>query len=119
MAEAEALEVLSNISINAATYWTMFVSFTFAYLTVAYFVGKSLSRFQCVAIFVFYIICAFMSGVTTVGWSEAWFIFKAREHTFIDDVIVFTDIGLFYALIFVLSAISITSLYFMCNDRRR
>lgn len=70
----KALQVLSNFADNAATYFAMFITFTFGYLTVAYFVGKSLSRFQCFAVSALYAISAILSGATTVGWS------REREH---------------------------------------
>ena len=113
MSEAEALEVMSDFAANVATYFTMFVSFTFAYLTVAYLVGRSLSRFQCIAASALYIIAALVTGATTVGWGNAWLILKAREQTMVDQVWVFDRPGWLPVLTLLLTAIALTSLYFM------
>ena len=118
MSEAEALEVLSDFANNTATYFTMFVSFTFAYLTVAYFVGRSLSRFQCLAISGLYTISAAVSGVTTVGWAQAWMILREREKTMVDQVPLFNDIGWIGSVSFLLITIAVVSLYFMYDVRK-
>ena len=119
MTEAETLEVLADFANNTATYFTMFVSFTFAYLTVAYFVGKSLSRFQCLAISGLYLISAAVSGTTTVGWAQAWLTLRERERTMLDDVWLFNDIGWIGAVSFLFVTISSVSLYFMYDIRNR
>ena len=93
MTEAEALEVLSEFANNTATYFTMFVSFTFAYLTVTYLVGKSLSRFQSLAISGLYVISALVSGITTVGWAQAWLVLRTSETTMLNEVWLFNDHG--------------------------
>ena len=40
-AEARAITALTDIADVAATMTTVWISFTFAYLTVAYFLGRS------------------------------------------------------------------------------
>ena len=50
MSESDAIVALSELGANAGTFSAMYFSFTFAYLTVAYLVGKSLSLFQCIAV---------------------------------------------------------------------
>ena len=47
-AEAQAIEALADIAAVAATYISVFISLTFAYLTVAYLVGATLNRFQLI-----------------------------------------------------------------------
>ena len=118
MTEAEALQTMSNFADNAGTYFTMFVSFTFAYLTVAYFVGKSLSRFQCFAVSGLYTISAMLTGATTVGWSNAYLILKAREDTLLNEVWIFDKPGWLPIVILLLTAISVMSLYFMYDARK-
>ena len=119
MTEAEALEVLSDFATNVATYFTMFVSFTFAYLTVAYLVGKSLSRFQCIAASALYIVSAFVAGVTASGWGDAWLTLKAREQTMLSEVWVFEKPGWLPTIVILLSSIALTSLYFMYDVRKK
>ena len=60
MSESDAIEALSEISLNATTYVSIFISVTFAYLTVAYLVGKQLTRFQCLAVSALYFLIAGM-----------------------------------------------------------
>jgi hypothetical protein len=119
MSEAEALEVLSDFASNTATYFTMFISFTFAYLTVAYFIGQALSKFQCLAISGLYIISAAVSGITTVGWSQAWLVLRAREETMLNEVWLFNDIGWIGTVTFLFVTISVVSLYFMYDIRKK
>jgi hypothetical protein len=119
MTEAETLEVLSDFANNTATYFTMLVSFTFAYLTVAYFVGRSLSRFQCLAISGLYLISALVSGTTTVGWAQAWLTLREREATMLDDVWLFNDIGWIGMVSFLFITIAVVSMYFMYDVRKR
>ncbi len=119
MTESEALEVLAIFGEATATYFTMFVSFTFAYLMVAYFLGRSLSRFQCFAVSALYAVSALVTGATTVGWAHAWLILKSRENTMINEVWLFDKPGIFPALIFLLTAIALISLYFMYDVRKK
>lgn len=50
MSEAETLELISLYYSNAIDAFTVYIFFTFAYLTIAYFVGSSLTRFQVFAV---------------------------------------------------------------------
>jgi len=118
MTESEALEVLSNFGDNAATYLAMFITITFAYLMVAYFVGRALTRFQCIAISVLYIVSSLVTGTTTVGWANAWLILKSQQKTMLEQVWVFSKPGIFPALISVLIGVALLSLYFMYDVRR-
>ena len=119
MTESETLQVLSYFAENTATYFTMFVSFTFAYLTVAYFVGRSLSQFQCLAVSGLYVISAAVSGSTTVGWAQAWTLLRTQQKTMLDGVWMFNDIGWIGAVSFLLVTIALVSLYFMYDVRRK
>ena len=67
MTEADAIGALTNIGEVAATYTGMWLSVTFGYLTVAYFLGKSLSRFQCLAISTLYVVFAIIFAAVAVG----------------------------------------------------
>ena len=50
MTEAETLVSLTDMSDTSLSFISVWISVTFAYLTVAYVVGKDLSRFQYIAI---------------------------------------------------------------------
>jgi len=116
--ETDVIEALSELSINAATYMTVFISLTFAYLTVAYFVGRSLSRFQCVAISGLYVLFASMTGASAVAWSEAFQLFRTKERSILDEVWIFENTNWTFTLSPILVMVVFTSLYFMYNVRR-
>ena len=118
MTQSETLAVLSDFGENTATYLAMYISVTFAYLTVAYFVGASLSRFQCLAISSFYVVSALVTGATTVGWANAFLILKADEETMLNQVWLFDKLGIFPGLISVVVGVCLLSLYFMYDVRR-
>ncbi|MGR8946685.1 MAG: hypothetical protein ACU84Q_01470 [Gammaproteobacteria bacterium] len=118
MTEAEALEVLSDIGDNVATYFAMYISITFAYLSVAYFIGAALSRFQCIAVSILFVVSALAVGATTIGWANAWLLLKAQERTLVNDVWLFETPGIFPMVIFLLTGMAMLSLYFMYDIRR-
>ena len=86
LSDAQALESLTYIGEVAGSYLAMYISITFAYLTAAYFVGASLTRFQCNVVTALYVVFALAIGATTAGWSHAWILMKARHATVINDV---------------------------------
>ena len=61
MAEAEILELIFIAGSTALTAFGLFITFTFAYLTVAYFVGPGLSKNEVAIISVLYVISALMT----------------------------------------------------------
>ena len=119
MTEAAASAVLVDLGEAAATCVSLWASFTFAYITVAYFVGKSLSRFQCVAISVLYSATALFFANAAVVYVYAWHLFKARERTVFDEVwLVDSPTGWVGGAAFFLLAGTLVSLYFMYNVRQ-
>ena len=119
MSEAETLELLSTFSETGGAYMTMYVSFTFAYLTVAYFVGKSLSRFQCFAVTVLYVISTVLSGSAAIGWADAWTRLKRTQPTIIDDVWLMANFYWVETLTTLLTLLGVVSLYFMYDVRQK
>ena len=61
MTEAEALELAVMCVDNAMTAFSVFISITFAYMTVSFLAGSKLSNFQALAASGLYI---FTAGVT-------------------------------------------------------
>ena len=120
MSEGEAIAALTDIGETAATFFSLWVSVTFAFLTVAYFVGRSLTRFQCLAISALYIASAATFGASAQGYAEAWVKMRCRVNTVFDDVAVFANVS-FYgeAAIFILMGGTLLSLYFMYDIRRK
>ena len=120
MVEADAIAALTNIGEVAATYTGMWLSVTFGYLTVAYFLGKSLSRFQCLAISALYVVFAVIFASVTIGFVDSFWLLRAREKTIIDEAWIFSSLpGYLEGTAFVLLAATLVSLYFMYNVRQR
>jgi len=118
MSEAETLETLTAIGSASGSYITMIISFTFAYLTVAYFVGKDLSRFQCAAVTGLYIIGATLSGSAAVGYADLWVRLHDREPTIADEVWLFSTLGWVEILMVLQISVLFVSIYFMYDVRR-
>ena len=120
MSESDAIAALTDIGESAATFFSLWVSVTFAYLTVGYFVGKSLTRFQCLAISALYIMSAATFGASAQGYAEAWVKMRTRVSTVFDDIAVFANVSIYgeVAALFVLGG-TLLSLYFMYDIRRK
>ena len=71
MTEAETLEILALFTANALTGFTLYASFTFAFLTATYFIGKELTRLQAIVVSFIYIFTAAASILTTVANLDA------------------------------------------------
>ena len=55
MSEAEVIEMLNLHAANSMSAYSIFITFTFAYLTVSYFVGEKLSLKQVFIVSVLYV----------------------------------------------------------------
>jgi hypothetical protein len=86
MTEAEAIASLVDIADIANNFDNMWVSVTFGFLTVSYFLGKALSRFQAAVISLLYLFGALQYAGGAVSYSKAWELLQARESTIIDEV---------------------------------
>jgi len=119
MTEAEAIESLTNIGSLAATYAGMWLSVTFAYLTVAYLVGAKLSRFQVSAISTLYVLLTSISGATTLGYVDSWTKLREREATIFDSVKLFSSAEVYLpATTAFLIFSTCLALYFMYDVRK-
>ena len=119
MSEAEILELVSLYYGNAIDAFTIFISFTFAYLTVAYFIGPALTKFQAGAATGLYILSSASAAVGSILPMLAWSELLGSKETTLgqfqiwDGVFWISYMGLIHAVaIFV-------SLYFMFDVRRR
>jgi predicted neutral ceramidase superfamily lipid hydrolase len=118
MTEAESLEVIALYNVNVASYLAIFISVTFAYLTVAYFQGRALTDFQVRVASGLYVL---WSGLLALGVYEntvAWEL-MAREHeTILSSMSVYGSGVLHIPLAIVLVVSILVSLYFMHDVRR-
>ena len=119
MSESEAIEALSDISANCATYFSVYISLTFAYLTVAYLVGSALSRFQLTLITAIYLLSSTLMGATTIIWVDAWLKINQREQTIFSDHAMVTALPWIPGLVILLMSVVIASVYFMYDIRRK
>ena len=119
MTEAEINTALSDLGANAATFYTAFFSFTFAYLTAAYLIGEALTVFQAWLVSILFFIIATMFGATGWGYADAWLRLRARGPSILDEVFVFGVPGWSSALGLMTIASIFASLYFMLDIRRR
>ncbi|MFT4563068.1 MAG: hypothetical protein ACI9BW_002821 [Gammaproteobacteria bacterium] len=69
MTEAEVIGSVTDLAEIATIFVSLWLSVTFAYLTVAYFLSKALSRFQYLAVSALY------------GFTSIWFILCAWIYT--------------------------------------
>jgi hypothetical protein len=118
MTEVEATATLVAMGDTHATYISMWVTATFAYLTVAYLVGRDLSGFQSVAVSGLYIASASLFAIAAVGHAEAWVSLAGRVQTTYDTITasqIFPIWTLILSLFFL--AGTLVSLYFMYNVR--
>ncbi len=118
MNEMEAMATLSTIGDVAGSHAAIFFSVTFAYVSVAYLVGSSLSRFQCLAVSTLYLLAASIFGASTVGYTNIWFIVKSRWPTAFDEVWIFNNFAWQPGIITVVLGITALSLYFMYDIRK-
>jgi hypothetical protein len=117
MTEFEVLEIVNSYASNAMSSFSMWATFTFAYLTAAYLAGRELSRFQVITISSLYFIAAAsfaLAGITYVRSFEETF---AAYPEFVPSnywYIPWTILG--YILIIGGMA---ASLYFMYDIRKK
>lgn len=119
MSEAETLEVIAIYAANAADSYLGFVSITFAYLTVAYFVGRALSKFQTIAVSGLYLAASMPMAVSCVISTQAWAATMSSKSTVLDTLTLYTGGYWDIYMAILLTAILAISLYFMIDVRRK
>ena len=118
MTEAESLELVATFYANSSTNFTIFISFTFAFLVTAYFVGKNLSRFQFFAASVMYAVSAGSAAISCVGWLRASEAIMDTSPTLLNALPIFTGKGWVWGMSILFVAGLLVSLYFMWDVRR-
>ena len=117
MTEAEALELIAIYTANALESFTLYLSFTIAYLVTAYFVGKNLSRFQIFAVSGPFCIAAISATLSLLGSVQAWIAIKSATSTVIDTVPIYNSTLWTFMMPVILIPGILISLYFMWNVR--
>ena len=119
MNEAETIEALADIAMNCATFFSVYVSLSFAYFTVAYIVGRVLTGFQLTLINLVYGLAQALIGTTFVIWVRAFELLHAREETVLREIWVLNQPGWFETSVVLLLLVFAASIYFMHDIRRR
>ena len=119
MSEAETLDLIAVYAANFMTSMTMYVSFTLAYLTAAYFVGRGLSPFQAFALSGLYIGAALAAGSSCVASVQVWGALVETHPPTLANLSLYRN-GVWdqYMSILLVTGVLI-SLYFMFDIRRR
>ena len=118
MSELEAVEAVSELLANAISSFTVHFSFTFAYLTASYLVGRSLSKFQAIAVSVLYVTSATITALTVYGNQQAIEEVQLTYPSKVIDRLLMFDMTVWHAVSGVLfTAVVLLSLYFMYNVR--
>lgn len=114
MNEADAIGALGDIAENAATYVSMWISVTFAYMTAAYIVGRKMSPFQCWVISVLYFVTAFFVGSAALVHTQAWLRYNESQNTIYTNLWLPPYEG---GVAIFLTGGTLVALYFMYNIR--
>ena len=121
MEEAELFELVFIAGATAMTAFTFVVTFTFGYLTVAYFLGPRLSRLEIGVVTGVYLIASFLVFSVVMANVSAMRVFQEElaESRVYQRIAFFMDARIYEAgmpVIYLLSVV--TCLFFMWNIRR-
>ena len=118
MSEAEVIELTIGFGANAISTFTLFISMTFAYLTLCHFVGATLSRFQSISISIVYVIGASAPAASAYTHMAAIQKLQSKYPSLLDTVPGFhMEPWLIWEPIMTLFILGL-SLYFMYEVRR-
>ena len=121
MEEAELFELVFIAGATALTAFTFVVTFTFAYLTVAYFLGSRLSRWEIGVVTGVYLVASFLSFSVVMANVSAMRVFQEElaGSRIYQRIVFFMDARIYEAgmpVIYLLSVV--TCLFLMWNIRR-
>lgn len=117
MTEAEVIELIAIYTANALESFTLYLSFTAAYLIAAYFVGNNLTRFQTAAASALYLIASSSAALSLQAGIQTWVALKDSTPTIIDSVPLYSPKLWLVMMPTVLIPGIFVSLYFMWSVR--
>jgi len=119
MTEAEIIEVVAILGANSFSIFSVYLSITFAYLTVAYFIGAALKPVQVWVASGLYVASAGVSTIACVGTTEAWVELIANQPTMLNTLGIYS-VHIWDVYMAILMALGmVVSLYFMYEIRKR
>jgi len=122
MAESELFELVFIAGTTAMTAFTFVVTFTFAYLTVAYFLGAKLSRIEVAVVTGGYLIASFLSFAVVMANVSAMRVFQEElaESRVYRKIALWMDARIYEAGMPAIYALSVaTCLFFIWAVRRK
>jgi hypothetical protein len=119
MSEAESLELIALYTANAITSFSLYISFTFAFLVAAYFVGRDLSRFQAITISGLYFVAAISGSLSLFASVHAWVVIKRSTATVFNTVPIYNETLWLVMMPIILVLGILISIYFMWDVRHR
>ena len=117
MSEAEALEFIMMACSNAIASFALYITFTTGYLTVAYFVGSVLSRFQALCASGLFAIASGAIGLSCIVQCNAFESAMATYPTLLNALPLWTAFSWQLAMSIVIGIGILMSLYFMYSIR--
>ena len=118
MNEAEVVEAAAQYVDTSLSAIALYASFTFAYLTAAYFIGEKLRPFQARMVSALYIASAGIMTSSSFATVQAWTHMVHTYPTFLNDSAVLNFGGWHYCLSAIMVAGILASLYFLYDIRR-
>ena len=118
MTESEVVEAVAlyvDTSLNAIA---LYASFTFAYLTAAYFIGVSLTSFQVRMVTALYVASAAICTASSFATVQAWTYVVSSYPTLLNALPVLAFDDWHYFLSAVMVAGILASMYFMHDIRQ-
>ena len=120
MSEPEAVASLNGIADVVSSLMAMWISVTFGYLTVSYFVGAALTRFQYTVVTTLYLMFATVFGASAVLYVHAWQLTNVRERTVFSEIPLSGNLPAYVGGTSVILVVGTTiSIYFMYNLRKK
>jgi len=89
MSEADLFEALASWASNGVASFTVFISFTTAFLTACYFVGKQLTNTQAIVLGVLYVVSAGSAAMSNLTSFEAMKILMENQPSDLDESVFF------------------------------
>ena len=118
ISEFDAVKLSAACAENSFVAMTVFVTFTFAYLATAFFIGTRLSRFQAFVASGLYIISASLMALASLIWLQALFHAKESSSTFLDVIPLLDRDMWLIGVSLILVGGMVFSLLFMWDVRR-
>ena len=118
MSEAEALELIAVWGANTITAFTVYISFTFAYLATAFVAGPKLTQFQALIASGLYVLAAGATVLAEIVWLQGMFAISEANPTVVSSLKLFAGEFWVLGMSSILSIGMLISLYFMWRVRK-